>query len=143
VWHRVARSVSLAALVAGIGVGLFTYYGPTGMACQVSTSVTVRGDAVTTPTPAPMECRPTRLADSDQTGRALAFLAVWSLAPGLAFAGSFGPQRLAVTLASVAFVVELLSILGAMSVGFLYFLLVMPLTGLALFTAAMPRRRVQ
>jgi hypothetical protein len=141
-WHRAARLASLAALVAGIGVGLYTYYGPTGMRCSVSTSATVRGDVVITPSPAPMECQTTRLADGDQGGRALAFLAVWSLAPGLAFAGSFGPQRLAVTLASVAFAIELLSIIGAMSVGFLYFLVVVPLTGLALFTSAMPRRRV-
>lgn len=141
-WHRAARLASLVALVAGIGVGLYTFYGPTGMMCRVSTSATVRSDVVITSSPAPMECQTTRLADGGQSGRALAFLAVWSLAPGLAFAGSFGPQRLAVTLASIAFVIELLSIIGAMSIGFLYFLLVLPLTGLALFTSAMPRRRV-
>lgn len=139
-WHRVARLTSLAALVAGIGVGVYTFYGPTGMTCRSQSSATARGDVVVTSGPAPMECRTTRLVDSGGSGRALAFLAIWSLAPALAFAGSFGPQPLAVVLASIAFVIELLSIIGAMSVGFLYFLVVVPLTGLALFTAVMPRR---
>jgi len=138
-WHRLARFSALAALIAGIGVGLYTFYGPTGMSCSVRGTVTVSGGVPITSSPAPMECHPTTLAQQDQSGRALAFLAVWSLAPGLAFAGSFGPQKVAVTLASIAFAIELLSIIGAMSVGFLYFLIVLPLTGLALFTAVMPR----
>ena len=81
------------------------------------------------------------MADTDPSGRALMFLAVWSLAPALALVGSFAPQPVGVTLASVAFVIELLSIIGAMSIGFLYFFIVLPLTGLALFAAVMPRRR--
>ena len=141
-WHRAARLLALAALAAGIGVGAYTYYGPTGMQCGVRTSISV--DRSGSPGPAvtsPEECRTTRIADSDSGGRALMFLAIWSLAPALALAGSFGPQRVAVTLASVAFLIELLSIIGAMSVGFLYFTIVLPLTGLALFAAVMPRRR--
>lgn len=139
-WHQVARLTSLAALAAGIGVGLFTFFGPTGMTCSVRGTATVSGGVTVTSSPAPMECHSTTLAEGDQSGRALAFLAVWSLAPGLALAGSFGPQKAAVTLASIAFAIEFLSIIGAMSVGFLYFLIVLPLTGLALFTAVMPRR---
>ena len=141
-WHRAARLLALAALVAGIGVGAYTYFGPTGMQCGVTTTISVdRSGSPLPPVTAPQECRTTRIADADQSGRALVFLAVWSLAPALALAGSFGPQRAAVTLASVAFLIEALSIIGAMSVGFLYFLIVLPLTGLALFAAVMPRRR--
>src|SRR3990170_7786571 len=110
------------------------------MSCRGTGSSTVRGDVVVTSTPAAMECQSTSLAGGGQSGRALAFLAVWSLAPALALAGSFGPQKLAVTLASIAFVVELSSIVGAMSIGFFYFLLVLPLTGLALFTSAIQPR---
>ena len=141
-WHRAARLLALAALVAGIGVGAYTYYGPTGMQCSVTTSIgTDRSGSPGPPVTAPQECRTTRMADSDRSGSALLFLAVWSLAPALALIGSFGPQPASVTLASVAFLIELLSIIGAMSIGFLYSFIVLPLTGLALFAAVMPRRR--
>src|SRR5688572_20604639 len=112
------------------------------MQCGVRTSISVdRSGSPLPPVTAPEECRTTRMADTDRDGRALLFLAVWSLAPGLALVGSFGPQPAAVTLASVAFLIEALSIIGAMSIGFLYFMAVLPLTGLALFAAVMPRRR--
>lgn len=81
------------------------------------------------------------MADSDPDGRALALIAFWALAPALALLGSFTAQPIAVTLASVAFVIELLSFVGVMSVGLFFLIIVLPLTGLALFAAVMPRRR--
>lgn len=137
--HRVARLASAAALAAGLGVGLFTYYGPTGMSCRMS-GATVRGDSVVTATPTATECQSTRLADADRSGTALALIALWSMAPALALAGSFGPQPVAVALASIAFLIQLSSFIGAMSVGFLYFFVVMPLTGLALAASALRGR---
>ena len=140
-WQQAAKLIALIALIAGIGVGLYTFYGQTGTVCRATATLTAGGQAVVTPAPAPMECHATRLADRGQGPLAVAFLAVWSLAPALALAGSFGSHKLAVMLASVAFVIEFLAIVGSMSVGFLYFFLVMPLTGLALLTAVMPRGR--
>ena len=140
-WHRAARLLALAALAAGIGVGAYTYYGPTGIMCTSSGSVVVRGGASAVPTTVRQECHPTRMADSDPDRRALALIAFWSLAPALALLGSFAAQPIAVTLASVAFVIELLSFIGVMSVGLFFFMIVLPLTGLALFAAVMPRRR--
>lgn len=132
--RRVARLAALAALVAGIGVGLYTYYGPTGMMCSVRYEVIGGGQTQTAPPPQE-ECRSTSLAENDTAAGAFAFLSVWSLAPGLAVAGSYGPKKLAVALASVAFAMEFVTFLAAMSVGFLYFLIVMPLTGIALIAA--------
>lgn len=136
--RRVARLTALAALVAGIGVGLYTYYGPTGVMCSVRSGAIGGGQTQTAPPPQE-ECRTTTLAETDRGGLGFTLLSVWSLAPGLALAGSFGPKKVGVALASVAFAMELVTFLAAMSVGFLYFFIVMPLTGVAL-VAAIARR---
>ena len=131
---RVARSCSALAAALSVAYGLLFVFGPTGTTCE--TGAVRPGESPATPDPA--SCHHTSLiqAQSDHLFPALLFIALWSVAPVLAFIGVWsGGRRTAMSALAAALVVELSGIVS-FGGGFVYAIVVGPLLALALFSLA-------
>jgi hypothetical protein len=106
-----ARVASLVTSVLGVATGLFLLFGQTGMRCTAATigQTGIGGPVVTL---APSLCESTRMVDVQPVWpMPLLALAVWSLAPLLALAGTW-TRPVRTGLVTAALIIEATSIMS-------------------------------
>lgn len=140
---RLARMASLLAVAAGLALGVFILFGPTGTICSLGPI----GLEQPTATFSPANCHSTNLVTVQRDSlfpAPLLFIAAWALAPLLAFAGvrmRFRGQAFGLVLVLLAFLVEASSFIS-MGGGFLFALYVSPFLFIALLASLRARPAV-